>query len=65
MICQITPVQTKTEALPTINKALLQARHIQAHVKEKAKTQSLPNSGYLFSPFTPGPVLVPVTRWIE
>jgi hypothetical protein len=65
MIYQINPVKTKTETLPTINKSLLQARHIQAHVKEQTHTQSLPNFGYLFSPDTAGPVLVPVTRWIE
>jgi hypothetical protein len=63
MICQITPVKTKTEASPTINKGLLQARHIQAQVKERSK--ALPENGYLWSPFTPGPVLVPITRWIE
>jgi len=65
MICQITPVKTKTEALPTINKDLLQARHIQVSVKEKGATHSLPENGYLWSPFTPGPILVPITRWIE
>jgi len=65
MIYQISPVITKTEALPTINKDLLKARHIQAQVKERTATQSLPNIGYLFSPATAGPVLVPVTRWIE
>jgi len=65
MIYQITPVKTKTEALPTINKDLLKTRHIQAHVKERTATQALPNFGYLFSPDTAGPVIVPVTRWIE
>jgi len=65
MIHQITPVKTKTEPLPTINKGLLQTRHIQAQVKERSATQALPNLGYLFSPATAGPVLVPVTRWIE
>jgi hypothetical protein len=65
MIYQITPVKTKTEALPTINKGLLQARHIQAQIKERKASDTHPDSGYLWSPFTPGPVLVPVTRWIE
>jgi hypothetical protein len=65
MICQITPVKAKTEALPTINKGLLQIRHIQAQIKERSATQLLPEAGYLWSTFTPGPVLVPVTRWIE
>jgi len=65
MIYQITPVQTKTEALPTINKDLLKARHIQAQIKERGGEKTLPETGYLWSPFTPGPVLVPITRWIE
>jgi len=65
MIYQITPIQTKTETLPTINKGLLQVRHIQAQIKERSAKESRPNSGYLWSPFTAGPVLVPVTRWIE
>ena len=65
MINQIHPIQTKTEALPTINKGLLQARHIQTQVKERHASEALPNSGYLWSPYTAGPVLVPITRWIE
>jgi hypothetical protein len=35
MINQISPVQNKTESLPKINKALIQARHIQTQVKER------------------------------
>jgi hypothetical protein len=65
MIYQISPVKSKTETLPTINKELLRVRHIQAQVKERTGTQPLPNLGYLFSPATAGPILVPVTRWIE
>jgi hypothetical protein len=65
MIYQIDPVKTKTETLPIINKGLLQVRHIQAQVKERKASDSLPDTGYLWSPFTAGPVLVPVTRWIE
>ena len=65
MIYQITPLQSKTESLPSINKNLLKVRHIQAQVKERSKTQALPNVGYLWSPTTPGPVMVPITRWIE
>jgi len=60
MIHQIAPVQTKTEPLPKINKALLQARHIQAKVK-----QGLPTQVQMWSPITAGPYMVPVTRWIE
>jgi hypothetical protein len=65
MIYQISPVKTQTEPLPTINKDLLKARHIQAQIKERSATQSLPNVGYLFSQANSGPFLVPVTRWIE
>jgi len=64
MICQISDVKTKTEALPKINKGLIQARHIQAKLKEKIADGLLPSEGYLWSP-TSGPFLVPITRWIE
>jgi len=63
MINQIAPVSTKTEALPTINKDLMKARHIQAHVK--TLTGALPRQVQMWSPITAGPILVPVTRWIE
>ncbi len=65
MIHQIANVKTKTEPLPTINKGLIQARHIQAHVKEMAADGLAPTEGYLWSPMTAGPYLVPITRWIE
>ncbi len=65
MINQIAAVQTKTAPLPTINRGLLQARHIQAHVKEQAATGALPSVGELWSPITAGPYIVPITRWIE
>ncbi len=65
MINQIAHVQTKTTPLPQINRGLIQARHIQAHVKEQAATGALPNVGELWSPMTSGPYIVPVTRWIE
>lgn len=63
MINQIAPVSTQTEALPSINKDLLKARHIQAHVK--TLTGTLPRQVQMWSPIKAGPVLVPVTRWIE
>ena len=66
MIHQIAAVATKTEPLPAINKALMQARHIQAHVKQ-GLTGKLPTQVHMWSPITSGPYLVPVTvtRWIE
>jgi hypothetical protein len=63
MINQIAPVSTKTEALPSINKDLLKARHIQANVK--TLTGKLPTQVQVWSPITAGPYMVPVTRWIE
>ena len=63
MINQIAHVQNQTAALPTINKDLLKARHIQTHVK--SLTGALPTQVELWSPLTSGPYLVPVTRWIE
>jgi hypothetical protein len=65
MIYQIANVKTKTEPLPTINRDLLKARHIQAHVKEKAADGLAPTEGYLWGPMNTGPYLVPITRWIE
>jgi len=65
MIYQISDVKTKTEPLPTINKGLLQARHIQAQLKERVGDRSRPDRGQLWSPITSGPFLVPVSRWIE
>ncbi len=65
MINQISPVQAKTQPLPTINRSLLQARHIQAIVKERVAGTPLPATVELWSPITAGPYMVPVTRWIE
>jgi len=65
MIYQISEVKTKTEPLPKINKGLIQARHIQAKLKEQVADGLLPTEGVLWSPMTAGPYLVPVTRWIE
>ena len=65
MIYQVSDVKTKTEPLPKINRGLIQARHIQAQLKERSTTAKLPDHGMLWSPMTAGPYLVPVTRWIE
>ncbi len=65
MIYQIATVKTKTEPLSAINKGLIQARHIQSHVKSLGSSQALPAVGELWSPMTPGPYIVPITRWIE
>ena len=65
MIYQISDVKTKTEPLPKINKGLIQARHIQAKLKERIADGLLPDWKQSWSPMTAGPFIVPVTRWIE
>jgi hypothetical protein len=64
MIYQVSPVKDKTAPLPKINKGLIQARHIQARLK-KEMPDTLPNQVEIWSPFTSGPYVVPVMRWIE
>jgi hypothetical protein len=65
MIYQIANVKTKTRPLPAINRDLLKARHIQAHVKEMAADGLAPTEDCFWSPMNAGPYLVPVSRWVE
>jgi hypothetical protein len=65
MINQIHHVQTKTEPLPKINRGLMQARHIQAVVKERIAGHSLPVTVEIWNPLTVSSYTAPVTRWIE
>ncbi len=65
MIYQVAPIKEQTVALPKLNKALLQARHIQARVKHAGPQAEPPTYVELWSPHTAGPYIVPVTRWIE
>ena len=63
MIYQVEPVQTRTEALPSINMALLQVRHIQARINgrlHRAETQQA-----VLDSLLSGPIPARVTRWIE
>ena len=62
MINQISPVKTKTEQLPSINKGLLQVRHIQAELKTARRNPVEPK---IWAPLLSGPFLVPVSRWHE
>jgi hypothetical protein len=62
MIQQIAPLPTKTSFIG-VNKGLLQARHIQAKLREEAEDEK-PQIGILWTP-TALPYLVPITRWIE
>jgi hypothetical protein len=65
MIHQISPVQTKTDALPKINKGLIQARHIQAQLKERVAEGILSDDGPFWTPIAVAPYFVPVSRRIE
>lgn len=67
MIYQIADIKTKTEPLPKINEGLIQARRIQAHVKERIADGLLPKNKWQssWSPLTAGPFIVPVSRWVE
>jgi hypothetical protein len=67
MINQISPVRQKTTALPQINKDLLKVRHIQARLNGRDLNPGNPRSrrGLMWSPLTPGPFSIPVTRWTE
>ncbi len=60
MTHQTAHFRTKTEHLPTINRDLLKARHIQAHIKELAADGLAPSLGIHV-----GPYRAPLTRWIE
>jgi hypothetical protein len=51
--------------LPVISRGLVQARHIQAHLKERIADGLLPHDGRSWAPVTAGPYLVPVSRWVE
>ncbi len=57
--------KTESGPLPSINKSLLQARHLQVQLRERKSDSSLPREGELWSPATSGPFLVPVIRWFD
>lgn len=57
--------QTKTSPLPKFNRGLVQARHIQNRLKEAATDAVYQNDCLIWSPITPGPYMVPLTRYIE
>ena len=66
MIHQIANVKTRTEPLPVINPGFIQARRIQAHVKEQIADGLLPRVKWQsLSPLATRPYIVPVSRWIE
>jgi hypothetical protein len=48
MIRQILDVKTKTESLPNLNAALIQARHVQARIQEQIADGLLPKNRWRF-----------------
>jgi hypothetical protein len=64
MINQIAPVPTKTESLAKINKGLIQARHIQAQLKERIAEGLLSDGGPFWNEIVAAPYFVPVSRRI-
>ncbi len=62
MIYQIQSIKIKTGNLPTINKALLQVRHIQSRLN--GRDYSADNHA-LWNPTHSTSFHTPVTRWIE
>jgi hypothetical protein len=61
MIYQISSVQAKTQALAHLNKGLIQARHIQARLKESAHTVRSTDESSSRN-FT---TLLPVNSWFD
>jgi hypothetical protein len=64
MINQIAPIPQTITTLTGINKGLVQARHIQAKLKQRIEDDEKPDRVILWSP-TALPYLVPIIRWIE
>jgi len=65
MINQIVPIPRKTSILPGINKGLIQARHIQAKLKDRPGHDTKPENAILWSADFAAPCVVPILRWIE
>jgi hypothetical protein len=65
MICQADPVKAETQPLASLNKGLLQVRHIQARLQDGASDADLPQTGELWSPMTAGPFTVPIVQWFD
>jgi len=64
MINQIAPISQETTRFNGINRGLIQARHIQAKLKEEAFEAERPGRVIMWSPIAV-PYLVPIIRWIE
>ena len=65
MIKQIAPISSVVNPTPNLNRDLVKARHIQAHLKSLEISDAKPQIGILWDPAKAAPYLVPITRWIE
>lgn len=65
MINQIAPIPKISYSTGGLNRGLIQARHTQAKLKNHSDHAAELGNGFLWSPITAGPYMVPVTRWIE
>ncbi len=65
MIHSTAPVPTKTTRLGLGTVDLLAAHNLQVRVRERAHTETKPDSGVVSSPLTGLPYMVPILRWIE
>jgi hypothetical protein len=64
MINQIAPIPQQTTSISGINKGLVQARHIQAKLKQQASDDAKLDAATFWTPMAL-PYLVPIIRWIE
>jgi hypothetical protein len=66
MIYQIANVKTKTEPLPNVTEGLINARRIQAHIKELVADGLLPENRWQpWSSTTTGRSLVSDNIWFD
>ncbi len=67
MVTQLTRPKTKSKTVRVLRRHLLKRRvkSANAPVKKSTLPANLPTEGWLLSPMTAGPYLVPITRWIE
>jgi hypothetical protein len=67
MVTQLTRPKAKSKTVRALGRRLLKRRSkaVAAPVKKSTLPADLPTEGWLLSPMTAGPYLVPITRWIE
>lgn len=65
MIHQIAPIPQVKSPVTPINKDFAKARLIQARINGRVIDAAEIDHGYLWSPLTSGPYLVPVLHWLD